>query len=144
MLWFSPVSIKVFVSGLLEISNGCTSLSQIETDGLRFILCALFMSFGGFSVWMQTASCVKSLGLNSFVKGKLCQTALTAVIAILTQFVLFPPAEQIPIGLPLIISMLICMTVPLIYKKTVAFPGKPLYNTRKQKGVILCSSGKSR
>jgi len=142
--WCFPSPLKVFLYGILELSNGCVSLSEIQNPGLRFVLCSVFMSFGGFCVWMQTASCVKELGIRSFVLGKLCQTAISATLAMLLQSFLFTGECRIPFSAPSMILVILCCLIPIIYKITVAFPKKSLYNTGKQKGVRLCSFENSR
>lgn len=129
VLWSFPTPLKICVYGILELSNGCISLSQIQNTGLQFVLCSVFMSFGGFCVWMQTASCVKSLGIRQFAFGKLCQTAISAGLSMMLQYFLFPGDQRIEISIPAAILVLSCSIIPIIYKKTVAFPPKPLYNT---------------
>lgn len=84
-LWLLPVSAQVIVSGLLELSNGCIALGRIETIGLRFIICAALLSFGGLCVTMQTVSVTKGLSLRLYMPGKLMQSVISLILAYFTQ-----------------------------------------------------------
>ena len=47
MLWLLPKTAQCILMGMLELTNGCISLYTIPSEGLRFILCACLLSFGG-------------------------------------------------------------------------------------------------
>ena len=80
-LWLlNPVS-KVFVMGILELTNGCCSLLQIHDVQRRFILCAGMVSFGGLCVGIQTASVTEGLSLAGYWLGKVVQTLAAMVLA---------------------------------------------------------------
>ena len=49
---FLPEGIAVVLSGLMELTNGILAAGSLGKDA-RFLLCALFASFGGISVLLQ-------------------------------------------------------------------------------------------
>ncbi len=76
-LWMLPQEFQVLVTGLLELSNGCCVLSMIENIELRFLICSVFLAFGGLCVTMQTVSVTQGLSLRFYFPGKLLQTAFS-------------------------------------------------------------------
>lgn len=88
--WLFPDEVAIAISGLLELTNGCCRLPQVETEGLRFLLAALFLSFGGICVLMQTLSVTQGLGSGLYFPGKLVQLLVSFVLVWLVQPLLFP------------------------------------------------------
>lgn len=84
-LWMLPLPEQVLLSGLLELSNGCCALKEIESEGLRFIICSVMLGFGGLCVAMQTAGAARSLGCSHYLRGKLLQTTYSVILAYLLQ-----------------------------------------------------------
>ena len=82
--WFFfllPVEVCVFVSGILELSNGCFQLMQVADPGLRFIFAAGMLSFGGLCISMQTSSIAGDLRIGQYLKGKLLQAVISMVLS---------------------------------------------------------------
>ncbi|MBE6982728.1 MAG: hypothetical protein E7435_00355 [Ruminococcaceae bacterium] len=125
-LWLLPKEIQILLCGLLELSNGCISLSGIVSDGLRFVLATVFLAFGGVCVAMQTASVIGDLSTKSYLLGKGMQTALSLLFAGIMQNFLFPAGT---VHLPFFLYMpgIFVLSLPIL-KKTVAFPAKIRYN----------------
>ena len=94
-LQFLPVSIIIFISGILELSTGCISLIQVKSIGLRFVLCALFLNVGGLCVAMQTQSVSAGIRQRQYILGKCLQAMLGFILAYTVQAFAFPPEEQI-------------------------------------------------
>lgn len=136
VFWAQPAAVQVILAGILELSNGCVQLARIENDGLRFIIAAGFLSLGGVCVAMQTVSVAKGLSLRLYFPGKLLQTAISLLMAMLLQ-------RNIVIS-PLIIIALLALVVLLAVflhnsKKAVAIPADLMYNQSIQhKEVSLC------
>ena len=89
-LWLLPISAQVLLTGLLELSNGCISLSRIQSPALRFFLASVMLSLGGLCVLMQTKCVFRELDLKRYLWGKLIQSGIcciltAAVIPLLTQ-----------------------------------------------------------
>lgn len=82
--WFLgslPVAAQVGLVGMLELSNGCCMLNQVQSEGLRFILCNGLLSFGGLCVVYQTASVCSGLRIQGYVIGKITQCAFCVLLA---------------------------------------------------------------
>lgn len=113
-LWYLPTSAQVAITGLLELSNGCCELSRIENEGLRFVIAAGLLSFGGICVTMQTASVTADLKLKPYFCGKLLQLLISLLLAGILQGFLFPLSESITI--PLLVAFLIAVSVAVAAK----------------------------
>ena len=101
ILWLLPDWMRVCIFGILELSNGCLSLSRIE-PGFRFILTAGFVGFGGISVFLQTAGVTEGLSLRYYFPGKLFQAGFCMLLA----FLLTPGALN-----PVVLGFLAAVTV---------------------------------
>lgn len=118
-LWYVPQELRIAVWGLLELSNGCCSLSDIPSIPMRFVLCSGMLSFGGLCVTMQTVSLITELSLSGYLKGKVMQTGFSLVFAALT---------ILGFGWIVYFTALLWLIWPFICKKEVAFCGIPVYN----------------
>lgn len=95
VLWLLPDWGQVVVYGILELSNGCLALTALE-PGLRFVLAAGMLGFGGFCVMLQTASVTEGLSLGLYFPGKLFQGAVCMLLSsILRPGVLALPVQAI-------------------------------------------------
>jgi hypothetical protein len=81
ILRFLPSWLRVMITGMFELTNGCYELLSIRDERLRFILCACMLSFGGFCVLLQTVSVTKGLSIRFYLKGKIIQTLLCFVLS---------------------------------------------------------------
>lgn len=93
-LWLLPAELQVFTIGILELSNGCYELTDLTSQGMRFILCAGMLGFGGVCVAMQTISVSKELGTGLYFPGKVLQCVLSLFLACLMQGLLFTEPER--------------------------------------------------
>ena len=89
ILWIVPAEWQALLSGLLELSNGCHTLRTLPSDASRFIISSAILGCGGLCVGMQTASVTKGLGTGLYFPGKLLQSILSVIIAILASPYLF-------------------------------------------------------
>ena len=73
---------RVLLVGFIELTNGVLSL---PADRGGFVLCALFLGWGGLSVHAQTLSVLEDSGLSPrlYFLGKATQAALSAPLALL-------------------------------------------------------------
>lgn len=113
-LWLLPKEGRVLFAGILELTNGCCALSEIDGLGLRLILAAGLLSFGGICVTMQTASVAGGLGIRPYLTGKCLQTVTGITLAILCQPLL--PASQ-RCGVPPVWALILLIFLPLVRKK---------------------------
>lgn len=93
-LWVLPEYVRILFCGLLELTNGCCMLPQIESPLLRFVMANCMLSFGGICVAMQTASVAAGLPIKSYLLWKCIQSVLAAVYALI---VFAKPILLIPI-----------------------------------------------
>lgn len=84
-----PMNLTIGILGVLEITNGCILLNQLENNVLEFILITAILTFGGFCVAMQTKSVVWDLSCKTYFLGKLVQTSIATIMAILLSFIIF-------------------------------------------------------
>ena len=92
-LWLFPVPIQVFISGLLELSNGCMRLPEISCEGLRFIIVSALLALGGTCVTLQTSSVAGNIPMQLYFHGKVLQCCISVILACLVQ-VTFPAAMR--------------------------------------------------
>ena len=92
--WAMPDAAQVLISGLLELSNGCVRLGQIELPGLRYLISGVMLALGGCCVTMQTVSVCDGLSLRWYVPGKIIQCAVSILLCLATQFV-FPAGDRV-------------------------------------------------
>lgn len=74
-------TIRVLVSGTLELSNGCLQIPLISDIRTKILVAILMITFGGFCVILQTASVAPKLSIQYYIKGKLYQTIFAFLIA---------------------------------------------------------------
>ena len=102
VLWYFQAEIQITISGIFELSNGCTQLYRIDEQALRFILCSGFLSFGGLCVTMQTYSSVPNIDRSLYFPGKVMQTLLSLSMAWLLcapKYALIPGLAAIIVGI---------------------------------------------
>ena len=138
VLWLLPGSWIILFEGVLELTNGCASLQSLGSAGIRFVLCATFLGFGGLCVALQTASVVGQLGTGMYFPGKVAQGFLSCCFAGIyasMKYQICSPA--LPCAALLIVAAVFAL------KKTVAFLTKHVYNEgNDRKGEKQCYSGR--
>ncbi len=80
-LWCLPKWLQIFLTGLLELTNGCCELMLIDNEQLRFLLCSCMLSFGGVCVLLQTVSVTGELSVKYYILGKLLQTVFSFLLS---------------------------------------------------------------
>lgn len=80
-LWCLPQWLQIFLTGLLELTNGCCELMLIDSEKLRFLLCSCMLSFGGLCVLLQTVSVTGELSVKYYILGKLLQTGVSFLLS---------------------------------------------------------------
>lgn len=132
-LWILPQWLQACIIAFLELSNGCHVLHSMTCQGLRFVLSAGILAFGGLCVYMQTRSVTNELGCGIYFPGKVLQTCISILLAVVSQQFLFSKAEQLTISVPLcvVLILVVLFTILLLHrkKKVVAFSDRLVYNT---------------
>lgn len=102
-LWMLDRRWQVFITGLLELSNGCVALSDIQDCPQRFLMCSVLLALGGVCVTMQTVSVTQGLSLRYYFPGKGLQAVFSALLCwlVLPKQTLSPwiPALAVVMGL---------------------------------------------
>lgn len=93
VLWLLPDPVRTAVYGILELTNGCLALRDIQ-PGLRFVLAAGMISFGGLCVMLQTQAVADGLTLKYYFPGKLYQCACAMLLASFVKWGAVSPAVQ--------------------------------------------------
>lgn len=107
-LWMLPKTAQILFCGILELANGCIALGDVDTVGLRFTLCALFLSFGGWCVTMQTFSVTAGVDATLYLPGKVTQAAISLLLCMPAQLLIsreYRWMSPVPI---MIMCLLIC------------------------------------
>lgn len=81
-LWMLPTELTVLVCGLLELVNGCASLVNLSSTGIRFQIFSAILGFGGLCVALQTFSVISTSGLSGskYFPGKITQAAISYIL----------------------------------------------------------------
>lgn len=119
MLWVLPETVQYSLIGVLELTNGCAALSNVTCEGLRFVLAACFLAFGGVCVGMQTASVTGKLGTGYYFPGKFMQLVFSFLMACIVQYFIFPSQSRVMVPPVVIYTMLLTgiLTVLLLKKR---------------------------
>lgn len=80
VFFIMPVEAQVLLTGLLELTNGCLELRNIQGVPLRFTTCACLLAAGGLCVSMQTASVTRGLSLKYYYRGKALQMLFSLLL----------------------------------------------------------------
>ena len=143
---FLPAMGQVLVTGFLELANGCLLLQDLSSDGLKFILSALVLGFGGICVFLQTRSISGALSLGFYLPGKILHGCISFLISYCLQFALLDETRCV-ISPSYIIGVLILtgLTIALLRnaEKPVAFLRKyDIMKNHAKKRRSLCYSGR--
>ncbi len=119
VLWLLPQEIVIWIVSLAELTIGAFALNTIPLSGLRFIIAAGSLGFGGLCVAMQTVSVTRNLGTGCYFPGKILQGCISVFLATIIQFVLFTKSEQYrpAIVFYIIFSALFFLAFMLIFKR---------------------------
>ncbi len=89
ILWLFPPEITIFITGLLELTNGCISLLSSANIVFRFCCATVMLSFGGICVTMQTVGIAGDLISKQYFMGKLFQMFVSLPLSYIAAKILF-------------------------------------------------------
>ena len=95
VLCFLNDPLQIFVIGLLELSNGCILLQHLDNTGLQFLLCSVFLAFGGLCVALQTNSAASAVSKKMYIPGKCIQAMFGFVVAYIVQYCTFETNDRV-------------------------------------------------
>ena len=93
----TPVILRIFLSGVLELSGGTALLAQAALPRVSaFALCSFFLAFGGVGVAAQVASVMQDAGLrvHGYLRAKLLQGVLAAILSLPAGLFLFADRQN--------------------------------------------------
>lgn len=115
-----PATTGAFLTGILELTNGCHALYALPSQGCRFVLSVTMLSFGGLCVLMQTSAATSFAGTGFYFPGKLLQTAIAFILAYTLQPIFFSGSDILTLPIFSIVTailFIICVTFILHHKK---------------------------
>lgn len=120
ILWLLPTELQCAITGIFELSNGCFDLVRIRNTGLRFVLCAGILNFGGICVFLQTFSIISPrLNTRMYFPGKVFQSCFSMMLSCCVQSIILPQENSwhppLWIGL---IAFTVMIFVALILRKS--------------------------
>ena len=115
-----PEGIAVVLTGLMELTNGILAAGNLGTDA-RFLLCALFASFGGISVLLQIRGVSPGIRMGQCIGQKTAHAVITTALAFL----------YLRTGIP----ALFLIPALLFAKIAVEIPSGMMYNVRRKEGI---------
>lgn len=116
-LWLLPEPLQVFISGILELSNGCISLDIILNKRLRFLICSTFLAFGGLCVALQTVSAAPNVNQKMYLPGKCMQALISFLAAYVLQYFLFQNEIEVNLNWLFVVSLTIILAISVYYKR---------------------------
>lgn len=117
-LFLLPNEIGIIISGILELTSGCLQLDMIDQTGLRFILCSVFLTFGGLCVMLQTVNVIGNLGILWYIRGKLIQTLISMLLSMMVTGIIFPEESgSIILKAVIIVPIILCILMLFVKSK---------------------------
>ncbi len=118
--WFLallPHTVKILLSGTLELTNGCCSLYEIPSESLRFLIANILVAGGGFCVFLQTVSVTQPVGLGYYARGKILQILFSILLTVLAAPLLSFDVSEYPVLLLPIAGLILIVALMLLYRK---------------------------
>ena len=124
--WFLhdlPNTIRLLLSGLIELSNGCLQLDCIPSADTRFLIALTMITLGGFCIALQTTAVAPDIPIKYYLKGKFMQSIISLTIAIPLLMIIFPNNHQksFPI-LFILLILVLCFSIINSKKKSSSIP----------------------
>lgn len=117
---FLPEGIAVVLTGLMELTNGILAAGNLGKNA-RFLLCALFASFGGTSVILQIRGVSPVIPMGQCIGQKAVHAVITTALTFLYLRTGIPALFLIP---------------ALVFAKiAVEIPSGMMYNVRRKEGI---------
>lgn len=126
LLWLLPPLISALIQGVLELTNGCCMLRSIASEPIRFVLCSIILSWGGFCIMLQTKAVTAGLSTKHYALGKAKQSLYSAILSV----ILMSIYEQ-KYNYAIWALILIVVLFAYYFKKHIAFLKNMIYNTEK-------------
>lgn len=124
-LWALPTTMQIIISGLLELTNGCCRLHEIEDPALRMVIASMLLGISGLCVTMQTVAVTQNVGLGMYLPGKIIQCFVSIILSsIIGSFVY--NARKLSVAVILSVCVLGIGIVLILLKKRRKRYGNPI------------------
>lgn len=80
-LWLLHPAARTLLTGVLELSNGCLLLQNVDNLTIRFLLASMMLSIGGLCILMQTHAVFPELNIRQYMAGKVLHLFLTLILS---------------------------------------------------------------
>ena len=131
ILWlFSSKFLSIF-TGLVELTNGITTLNKVADWQSRFIICSVLLAFGGICVLMQTSTILGKISIRNYLKGKILQAIFSLILGYIYIYIVNHINSFFMAGIALVIIAAFIITLISVAKKHVAISEKIIYNKSK-------------
>jgi len=146
-IWFLryiPSSARVLVLGLIELTNGTILLNTVALEGQRFVYASVMLAAGGICVAMQVRSFAEKEHFKYYLIGKMLQTCVAFLMALVIQWLLFDSSECYRLAFMPIVSISVIVTISayLNRKKLVEIWKTILYNRHQKPKEVLYAISK--
>lgn len=123
-LRYLSTELRVIITGMIELVNGCMALKEISNEAVKWLVTSCMLAWGGLCVAMQTTSVTMDLGIGMYIYGKLLQVIISAALATPLCHLLYP--SQLPywlLAFPIVVAVVIALVLTGLRqrKKVVAF-----------------------
>lgn len=115
LLWMLPLPMQVILTGILELSNGCVRLAELNCEGLQFLIAAAFLSLGGVCITLQTATVTQNISMKLYFPGKILQCCISIILSGLMQ-PLFPVSSRCNCSGAILVSAAVMVVILLRMK----------------------------
>lgn len=115
-LRYLPKPLEVLITGILELTNGCVSLSAVDHTGLRFLICSVLLGFGGLCVALQTSSVASDVRQRKYLPGKCIQALFSFIFAYIVQYFAFAKEQKVYLPWPFLSALTVLMGI-IIYSR---------------------------
>jgi hypothetical protein len=111
IFWRIPQIWAIVLCGLLEMTNGCLELTDFAPIGLRIMLCALFISFGGGCTVIQTLELTKDLKCHRYLRCKLFEGGCSMMLCYFLQMMILPDDQIFRLSPSLLLSLIAALSI---------------------------------
>ncbi len=117
-----PEGVSLLLTGLLELTNGIFALPP-QNQGLAFLLCAVFLCFGGISVLLQIGGLAAPAGLR--MRQCIAQKTIHAILGAIAAALYLRFGQTVFLLPPLLLFTKIILEIP----------GLMVYNGPRKEGI---------
>ncbi len=135
---FLPNAVQIVLTGVLELTNGCLALQELDDPMVRWLLACGMVSFGGVSVALQVQSAVDGTGMG--VGTYMTQKAVMGILAVGLGWLSWSYG-WLGLGAPalavILLKKAVEKTIPVVYNRPKESKERDTYAISERYGKIL-------